>query len=450
MYRYVLFILLLCCTAQLYAQPLKPADFDQYTTANGLSDNAVNGIAEDAKGYIWLTTLWGLNRFDGNRFINYYSNNDSNSIPSNDLWDLNWLDDKRFAIYGTAVHIVNTATAAQQNLFIPYHEKKHQFKFNMTMKVMGDEGGNIYVLSRSGFYHFTKNHELISRFDYYKDNEVPLHHFVFGAELLEIDKTRLLIISVNGLYVYDKSKKRLERVKAGDFPLLDEFMSYPDPPLYFFQVRPGEFFVFKINDNLVVHVDLQQKKRSASKVPIDLRAEIGWRSKLLAINDSCFYITGQQSGIYTFYFNRETGSVKFDPAKQLEIFSCNTIVKGRDGRLMIGTNKGLLRQKLQKPVVETTMLPAGLQEQYPNTRFDDIYLSGDKIYAATREAGLAVFDKASFNFERNILFNHIDAGSNYVRALAGIDAKTLMVGVQGRLILFNTITGSTTPVIPRG
>ena len=450
MLRSVLFILLFYCTVQLCAQQLKPGDFEQYTTANGLSDNAVTGIAEDARGYLWLSTLWGLNRFDGNRFVNYYSNNDSNSIPSNDLWRMKWLDDKRFAIYGTAVHIVNTANFQQKNVFIPYHEKKHQFKFNMTMAVLGDDDGSMYVLSRSGFYHFDKKNNLVSRFDYYKEQEVPLYHFVFGAELLEIDKNRLLIISVNGLYVYDKSKRRLDKMKAGDFPLLDEFINYPDPPFYFFQVKPGEFFVFRVNDNLLVHVDLQQKKRSASMLTINTAAEIGWRSKMLVMNDSCYYISSQQSGIYTFCFNRQSGSIKFDPVKQLEMFSCNTIVKGKDNRLLIGTNKGLLRQKLQKPFVETSMLPIELQQQFPNARFDDIYLAGNKIYAATREAGLAVFDKTTFRFERNILFNGIDEGGNYIRALAGIDEKKLLVGVQGRLILFNTVTGSAKAITPQG
>ncbi len=49
--RHILLVLLLCCTEQPYAQQLKPGDFDQYTTTNGLSDNAVNGIAEDARVY---------------------------------------------------------------------------------------------------------------------------------------------------------------------------------------------------------------------------------------------------------------------------------------------------------------------------------------------------------------------------------------------------------------
>ena len=451
MLRYALLLLLSCCAISGQAQQLKPADFNQYTTANGLSDNGVNGIAEDARGYLWLSTRWGLNRFDGNRFIPYYSNNDSNSLPSNEMWGISWLDKNRFAIYGTAVHIVNTATAQQQNLYIPYHEKKYQFKFNMTMKVLGDEEGNMYVLSRSGFYHFDKTKQLVSRFDYYKEKDVPLYHFVFGAEMLELDKNKLLIISVNGLYVYDKQKKKLDKMPAGAFPLLDEFISYPGTTFYFFQVRPGEFFVFKVNENTVIYVDLNRQKKTTSLLPIHAATEIAWRSKLLSVNDSCFYITGHLSGIYSFCLDRQTGTVRFDPAKQLETFSCNTITKGRDGRLLVGTNKGLLRQKLRQTPVETAMLPAGLWEQFPNARFDDVYISGDnKVYAATREAGLAVFDKTSFSFERNLLFRHIGEGAGFIRAITAVNKNTLLLGVQNSPLLFNTVTGSAKPLTPAG
>jgi signal transduction histidine kinase/CheY-like chemotaxis protein len=40
----------------------------QWTTADGLPSHSVNAIAEDPRGYLWLTTQGGLVRFDGDRF----------------------------------------------------------------------------------------------------------------------------------------------------------------------------------------------------------------------------------------------------------------------------------------------------------------------------------------------------------------------------------------------
>lgn len=41
--------------------------FQQLTTADGLSDNAITCILEDREGYIWIGTERGLNRYDGQR-----------------------------------------------------------------------------------------------------------------------------------------------------------------------------------------------------------------------------------------------------------------------------------------------------------------------------------------------------------------------------------------------
>lgn len=38
------------------------------TTADGLSNNSVRYIYQDSKGFIWMSSLNGLNRYDGNSF----------------------------------------------------------------------------------------------------------------------------------------------------------------------------------------------------------------------------------------------------------------------------------------------------------------------------------------------------------------------------------------------
>ena len=81
----------------------------------------------------------------------------------------------------------------------------------MTERVLGDEGGNIYVLTRSGFYHFDSQEKLVSRFDYYDEIDVPVAHFFFGRELIELDQTKLLVVSVDGLYLYNKKFKQLKK-----------------------------------------------------------------------------------------------------------------------------------------------------------------------------------------------------------------------------------------------
>jgi len=58
--------------------------FGSIKTNDGLSDNQVNCILKDSKGFIWLGNRNGLNRFDGTKVKVYQHNkDDSCSIPNN-------------------------------------------------------------------------------------------------------------------------------------------------------------------------------------------------------------------------------------------------------------------------------------------------------------------------------------------------------------------------------
>ena len=57
-------------------------EFDRYTTKDGLSNGYITTILQDSKGFVWIGTSNGLNRFDGISFKNYYFDpKDTTSIP---------------------------------------------------------------------------------------------------------------------------------------------------------------------------------------------------------------------------------------------------------------------------------------------------------------------------------------------------------------------------------
>src|SRR6516165_1921247 len=58
--------------------------FTKFTTRNGLPDNAIEEILEDNRGYLWLSTLNGLSRFDPQSgSVRNYS--ESDGLPGNSL-----------------------------------------------------------------------------------------------------------------------------------------------------------------------------------------------------------------------------------------------------------------------------------------------------------------------------------------------------------------------------
>ncbi len=88
--RFSCFIMLLC-TVYCRAQTLS---FETLTTAKGLSNNEVTCIYEDSKGFLWIGTKDGLNKFDGRVFKIYRNNSaDSNSVSGNYIDDI--IEDKQ-------------------------------------------------------------------------------------------------------------------------------------------------------------------------------------------------------------------------------------------------------------------------------------------------------------------------------------------------------------------
>lgn len=68
MKKYLLLISLITAPVWLYSQ-LSSLYFEKFTTQNKLSNNKVNCILQDKRGFMWIGTNDGLNRFDGNNFL---------------------------------------------------------------------------------------------------------------------------------------------------------------------------------------------------------------------------------------------------------------------------------------------------------------------------------------------------------------------------------------------
>ena len=71
------------------AAPVRPIRFDRLSLEQGLSQSSVMDILQDRRGYVWLATEEGLDRFDGLSFKVYkHDPADAASLPSSFVWDV--------------------------------------------------------------------------------------------------------------------------------------------------------------------------------------------------------------------------------------------------------------------------------------------------------------------------------------------------------------------------
>ena len=84
--------LLILSSAACMAQP-STLYFRNLNTGNGLSQNKINCIIQDKRGFTWIGTDDGLNRYDGNRFqVFRHDPSNSATLSGNMITDL--LEDK--------------------------------------------------------------------------------------------------------------------------------------------------------------------------------------------------------------------------------------------------------------------------------------------------------------------------------------------------------------------
>ncbi len=135
------------------------ADNGVFYTADKLSSSMIDYITQDHYGYIWVATLYGLNRFDGYRFTHYFTDrNDSTSVQDNDITRL-LVDSQHRLWIGSSKGI--SRFDYERNCFVRYafpEGVKPRVEF-----LMEDSEGNVLITTAGyGMYALRKGHDKIT------------------------------------------------------------------------------------------------------------------------------------------------------------------------------------------------------------------------------------------------------------------------------------------------
>jgi ligand-binding sensor domain-containing protein/signal transduction histidine kinase/DNA-binding response OmpR family regulator len=178
--------------------------FERITIETGLSNSEVNSIIQDSTGFIWIGTRNGLNRFDGNRFLQFFHYaGDTTSIISSDIRQLYhdqgdnfWIATNRGVGYynGTQNRFYRIKLLEDDGSHFVYYVNQFTKDLN----------GNVIAASSNGLYMFDRDTENFTKYP------VPTaeHNFLNweGIQSITTDrKNRLWLGSLNqGLYIFDQ------------------------------------------------------------------------------------------------------------------------------------------------------------------------------------------------------------------------------------------------------
>ncbi|MFN4234454.1 MAG: two-component regulator propeller domain-containing protein [Bacteroidia bacterium] len=165
---FLLFFALVVFSLSLIAQELR---FTHINSDNGLSMSVVNTIHQDKKGFIWMGTEDGLNRYDGRNII-VFKNKPGDSLTISDNW------------------ITSIVSDNNNNLWI------------------GTKGGglNLYDYRKNNFKSFTHNDSI----------ETSVSSDWITTLLLDEDK--IWVGTDNGLNLFDIKKQTFKNIPIGSKP----------------------------------------------------------------------------------------------------------------------------------------------------------------------------------------------------------------------------------------
>ena len=120
-----------------------------FTIETGLSSSLINNLYQDKRGDIWISTGYGLNRYDGAKFINYKSvQNDSTSLLSNNVYHVREYGDSLFILSTNGLQAYDYVTDKFHTLLRSgnYYNNKCILKRKDGSILLGTSGYGVKVL----------------------------------------------------------------------------------------------------------------------------------------------------------------------------------------------------------------------------------------------------------------------------------------------------------------
>ncbi len=177
--------------------------FKHITIDQGLSHNRVTSVCQDSQGFIWMSTDYGADKFDGITIVPHrHDPNDESTISSNEVNSI-YLDSKNNLWFATTegLDLYNI----DQDNFSRFSHKDITWPLGNVHVMDEDKVGKLWIGASSGLYALDLNS---SEIIYFSNDEDNAYDFppgdIYG---LLVDKNDNVWISVrdNGLRLYNQS-----------------------------------------------------------------------------------------------------------------------------------------------------------------------------------------------------------------------------------------------------
>ena len=315
-----------------YANIRESFNFKNITIEDGLSQSTVETIYQDSKGYIWIGTNDGLDRYNGYEFKHYkHDKYDKNSIANNYIVDI--IEDKNGYIWVSTIGGLSRINPDKDEIKNYYSKEDRGNLSNSNLwQLLCTKDNRLIASTIDGLNVYDKNKDKFTRI-LYKEGELP-SQYIYSLE--EDINGHIWVGTDNGLVELDKDLNIVKSYQdaIGDS---DVYNVYDD--------SKGNIWVCTL-DNGLFKINLDDKsvenyKNNNSKISIPSNNV----RDIISDSEGKLWIATDK-GLCTFDYEREefiTYNKKSYQSNSLiddEIFC---LLKDSSGLIWIGTYSGISR-----------------------------------------------------------------------------------------------------------
>ncbi|MES2779581.1 MAG: triple tyrosine motif-containing protein, partial [Bacteroidota bacterium] len=319
MKRFVLFVFSLsvysCCLAQVHR------NYTTFSVENGLAQNTVWEVFQDYRGYLWISTADGVNRFDGYKMKHYKSHkDDSNSIGG--VTGFHFLEDSKQQLWiaydkGIAVY------DRMNDCFINVYQTPQ-----IVSKVGEDGKGRIWFLS---------GEERLVAFD--RESKKIVKQLVIADESKNTFGSTRNVVKMGHLFCIGVSQKEIVTLNTAN----DTYKKISVPGEYgtcfgylsdtsFFSMYQQYIYTYRfIEDRLVMDTRVFPERNQKQYL---FTGYTWWNSKIYA---------GSPYGLFVFNprtFAIESHTDNFSNTNEASYYYIQSLNTDRSGNLYLCTNGG--------------------------------------------------------------------------------------------------------------
>ena len=373
--------------------------FDSWTTDNGLPQNGVRSITQTPDGYLWLTTLDGLVRFDGVKFTVFNKAN-SKGIISNRFWHANAFDDGSI----WAATEGGDLTIYRDGEFISYPADK--IPGVLIIGFGKDENGEILINAEPNFY-------------YLRDGE-----FVLAKPTGNYNAQKKFYLGQSGTRweVYPTEIRQIKNGNTNSYPINLKSLFFSLNSVY--EDKKGGLWISDLGKLFYLHDGKVTEYFEKDRTFANVIGHSFWEEA----DGSVWFATGDYSLRGIGLVSCKDGKFsKFGAEQGLSNDRIFYRFKDREGTIWLATDKGLNR--LRQEVLTSLSTKEGLihNEVYPMLKARD-----GSIYIGTN-GGLSRYKEGKFT--NTVLSSGRENGVSPVQSLAEDAEGHLWIGVINGLFV---------------